>query len=148
MGQSCGGVQAIEAGADPRVKTVVVLNSGLFPQATTMGGGKIMTKKDLAALHTPVAYISGDSEDIAFDNANDDYKRLSQTALPVFRGYEQGITHGGTYADSDGGEFGGVAVAWLLWQLRHDNDAGRVFTGPHCGLCVNPRWVTAKTNIE
>ena len=113
-----------------------------------MAGGKTLTKRDLASLHSPVAYISGDSEDIAFVNSNDDYRRLAQTALPVFRGYERGVTHGGTYAQPNGGEFGGVAVAWLLWQLRHDEKAGRMFTGAHCGLCVNPRWVTAKKNIE
>ncbi|HUN76782.1 MAG TPA: hypothetical protein VMU40_19895 [Steroidobacteraceae bacterium] len=148
MGQSCGGAQAIEAGADPRIKTAVIWNSGLFPQATTMGGGKTLTKKDLGSLHSPVAYISGDSEDIAFVNSNDDYRRLSQTALPVFRGYERGVTHGGTYSQPNGGEFGGVAVAWLLWQLRHDEKAARLFTGSDCGLCVNPRWVTAKKNIQ
>ena len=148
MGQSCGGVQAIEADADPRIKTAVIWNSGLFPQSTTMAGGKTLTKKDLAALHGTIAYISGDSEDIAFVNANDDYRRLSQTALPVFRGWERGVTHGGTYSQSNGGEFGGVAVAWLLWQLQHDEKAGRMFTGAHCGLCVNPRWVTARQNID
>jgi len=148
MGQSCGGVQAIEAGADPRVKTAVIWNSGLFPEKTTMAGGKTLTKRDLASLHSPVAYISGDSEDIAFANSNDDYRRLAQTALPVFRGYERGVTHGGTYSQPNGGEFGGVAVAWLLWQLRHDEKAGHMFTGARCGLCVNPRWVTAKKNLE
>ncbi|MGH8217938.1 MAG: alpha/beta hydrolase, partial [Steroidobacteraceae bacterium] len=148
MGQSCGGVQAIEAGADPRIKTAVIWNSGLFPQTTTMGGGKTLTKQDLASLHSPIAYISGDAEDIAFANSNDDYRRLSATSLPVFRGYERGVTHGGTYSQPNGGEFGGVAVAWLLWQLRHDERAGRMFAGPECGLCVNPRWVTTKKNVE
>lgn len=147
MGQSCGGVQAIEADADPRIKTAVIWNSGLFPQSTTMAGGKTLTKKDLAVLHGAIAYISGDSEDIAFVNANDDYRRLSQGAVPVFRGWERGVTHGGTYSQSNGGEFGGVAVAWLLWQLQHDEKAGRMFTGAHCGLCVDPRWVTSKKNI-
>ena len=147
MGQSCGGVQAIEADADPRIKTAVIWNSGLFPGSTTMAGGKTLTKADLAALHGAVAYISGDAEDIAFVNANDDYGRLSRTALAVFRGWERGVTHGGTYSQSNGGEFGGVAVAWLLWQLKHDETAGSLFTGAHCGLCVNPRWVTSKRNI-
>lgn len=147
MGQSCGGVQAIEADADGRIKTAMIWNSGLFPQSTAMAGGKTLTKKDLAALHGAIAYISGDSEDIAFVNANDDYRRLAQGALPVFRGWERGVTHGGTYSQSDGGEFGGVAVAWLLWQLQHDEKAGRMFSGTRCGLCVNPRWVTSKKNI-
>ncbi|MGH8217940.1 MAG: alpha/beta hydrolase [Steroidobacteraceae bacterium] len=146
MGQSCGGVQTIEAARDPRVKTAVVWNSGLLPQPTAMGGGKIMDKSDLERLHTPVAYISGDAQDIAFANANDDFARLDH--VPVFRGYERGVTHMGTYSQPNGGEFGGVAVAWLLWQLRGDKRAGRMFTGPNCGLCVNPRWVVHRKRID
>ncbi len=146
MGQSCGGVQTIEAARDPRVKTAVVWNSGLLPQPTRMGGGKVMDKSDLAKLHTPVAYISGDAQDIAYANANDDFARL--TSIPAFRGYERGVGHGGTYWESNGGEFGGVAVAWLLWQLQGDPRAGRMFTGHDCGLCVDPRWVVAKKNLE
>ncbi len=146
MGQSCGGVQAIEAAADPRIKTVMIWNSGLLPQPTAMGGGRTLSKDDLSKLHTPAAYISGDSVDIAFANANDDFKRLS--AVPVFRAYERGVTHGGTYGQPNGGEFGGVAVAWLQWQLQGDRHAGRMFTGANCGLCVNPRWVVQKKKID
>src|SRR6201999_4547855 len=31
MGQSCGGLQAMQASEDPRVTTTVILNSGAFP---------------------------------------------------------------------------------------------------------------------
>src|SRR5579872_6518162 len=40
MGQSCGGVQAIEVAADPRVTTAVIWNSGLFAQPSNMGGDR------------------------------------------------------------------------------------------------------------
>lgn len=146
MGQSCGGVQAIEASADPRVKTSMVWNSGLFPEPTTMAGGRAMTKAELKALHAPTAYISGDAEDVAFSNANDDFERIE--GIPVFRAYERGIPHGGTYSNTGGGEFGGVAVAWLLWQFEGDRNAGRMFSGSACGLCVNPRWVVHKKHID
>ena len=142
MGQSCGGVQAIEASADPRVSTTVVWNSGLFPTPQTMGGGKAMTKADLKLLHAPVAYISGDPQDIAHANANDDFAQLK--GLPAFRGWERGVGHNGTYRDADGGEFGGVAVAWLNWRLKGDAQAAKMFTGKDCGLCVNPRWVVKR----
>jgi dienelactone hydrolase len=145
MGQSCGGAQAIEASADPRVTTTVLWNSGLFPTVTTMGGGKPLTKADLARLHAPTAYIGGDPQDISFVNADDDYARIN--GIPVFRGWERGVPHEGTYWDADGGEFGGVAVAWLNWRLKGDARAGRMFSGPDCGLCVNPRWVVARKNM-
>jgi dienelactone hydrolase len=145
MGQSCGGVQAIEVSGDPRVTTTVVLNSGLLPEPTGMAGGKMMTKADLTVLHAPTAYISGDAQDIAFLNANDDYTRLD--AIPVLRAYERGVTHSGTYREPNGGEFAGVVLAWLQWQLQHDNRAAALFTGGDCGLCVNPRWVVQEKKL-
>lgn len=146
MGQSCGGIQAIEVAADPRVTTAVIWNSGLFSKPTSAGGGKVMSKDDLKSLHTPIAYISGDSQDIAFLNADDDFNRI--ISIPAFRGYERGVTHGGTYRQPTGGEFGGVAISWLDWQLKGDQRAALMFRGADCGLCVNPRWVVRKKNID
>jgi hypothetical protein len=146
MGHSCGGVQAIEASADPRVSTTMVMDSGLLPGTTLMAGGKPLTKDDLRNFHGPVAYISGDDEDIAFLNANDDFEKLK--SVPVFRGYGRGIVHLATFLDRNGGEFGGIAVAWLNWQLKGDRKSSAMFEGPDCGLCVNPRWVVQKSHMR
>jgi hypothetical protein len=146
MGQSCGGVQAIEASADPRVATSIIWNSGLFPAPSTMGGGKAMSKDDLKRLHAPTAYISGDEEDIAFPNANDDFDKIS--GIPLFRGYERGVLHTATYRERNGGEYSGVGVAWLNWQLKGDRQAALMFTGTNCGLCVNPKWVVRKKGMN
>jgi dienelactone hydrolase len=146
MGQSCGGVQAIEVAADPRISTAMIWDSGLFPQPTGMGGGKTMSKDDLKLLHAPVAYITGDAQDIAFPNANDDFEKIQN--VPVFRGWERGVPHMGTYSQPNGGEFSGVAIAWLNWQLKGDAHAALMFKGENCGLCVNPRWVVSKKKID
>jgi hypothetical protein len=146
MGQSCGGVQAIEASADKRVTTTMVWNSGLLSAPTSMAGGKTMSKDDLKLLHAPTAYISGDEQDQAHPNANDDFAKL--TAIPVFRAWERGVPHTGTYRDSNGGEFGGIAVAWLNWQLKGDQKSAQMFLGDTCGLCVNPRWVVSRKNMK
>jgi hypothetical protein len=146
MGHSCGGVQALEVAADPRITTAVIWSSGLFPKPTKMAGGKTMSKSDLRLLHSPIAYISGDSEDIAFVNSNDDFSRI--TSIPAFRGYERGVGHGGTYRQPNGGEFAGVAIAWLNWQLKSDQRSALMFRGANCGLCVNPRWVVHQKNIH
>ena len=146
MGQSCGGVQAIEASADPRVRTSIIWNSGLFPAPTRMAGGEELTKANLKQLHAPTAYISGDDEDIAFANANDDFERIQN--LPILRAYARGVTHGGTYSQRNGGEFAGVAVAWLNWQLKGDLHARHLFVGAECGLCVNPHWVIRRKNLH
>ena len=136
MGQSCGGVQAIEASADPRVRTSVIWNSGLFPQPTRMAGGRELTKANLKRLHAPIAYISGDEEDIAFANANDDYERIQH--LPALRAYGRGVTHGGTYNERNGGEFAGVAVGWLNWQLKADGQARQLFVGARVRVVREP----------
>jgi len=146
MGQSCGGVQAIEVAADARVTTAMIWNSGLFAQPSNMGGGKTLSKKDLESIHVPVAYISGDSTDIAFNNSNADFEYLK--SIPAFRGWERGIGHGGTYNQPNGGEFAGIAVAWLNWQLKDDQKAAMMFRGSDCGLCVNPKWVVQTRNFK
>ncbi len=146
MGMSCGGVQAIEVSADPRVTTTVVMNSGLLPDKTTMGGGRVLTKDDLKLIHAPVAYISGDASDIAFTNGGDDFSRLEH--VPALRAYRRGTTHAGTYGEANGGDFGKVATAWLAWRLKGDAAAGRMFLGADCGLCKDPHWVVERKNLR
>lgn len=146
MGQSCGGVQAIEVATDSRITTAMVWNSGLFAEPSNMGGGKTLGKKDLESIHIPMAYISGDSTDVAFNNANADFEYLK--SIPVFRAWERGVGHGGTYNQPNGGEFAGIAVAWLNWQLKGDPKAALMFRGADCGLCVNPKWVVQTKNFK
>jgi dienelactone hydrolase len=146
-GMSCGGVQAIEASADPRVTTTIVANSGLMPVPTTMtGSGKPVPKESLNLMHGPVLYISGDESDIAYANANDDFDKINH--IPVFRAFQKGIGHGGTYHDADGGTFGKVTLAWLDWHLKGDKEAAKMFQGNKCGLCTDARWVTRKKKID
>jgi len=146
-GMSCGGVQAIEASVDPRIKTTIVANSGLMTVPTTMSGsGKPVPKESLNLMHAPVLYMSGDELDIAYANANDDFEKINH--IPVFRAFEKAIGHGGTYHDPDGGAFGRVAIAWLDWQLKGSKEAAKVFQGNQCILCSDPQWVTRKKKID
>ncbi len=146
-GMSCGGVQAIEASVDPRVKTTIVANSGLMTVPTTMSGsGKPVPKESLKLMHAPVLYMSGDESDIAYGNANDDFEKINH--IPVFRAFEKGIGHGGTYHDPNGGAFGKVALAWLDWQLKGNKTAAKMFRGTKCSLCSDSQWVTRKKKID
>jgi dienelactone hydrolase len=147
MGQSCGGAQALEASADPRVRTTVLWNSGLFPTPTSMGGGAALSRDDLRhLLHAPTAFISGDEQDSAFANANANFDLI--THVPVFRAWARGMLHSGTFSERNGGEFAGIAVAWLDWQMKRDNRAKKLFVGQDCGLCVNPRWVVRSKKLK
>lgn len=146
MGQSCGGLQAIEVSGDPRVKTTVIWNSGVFndinpalPQLTKA------TKDSLKAFHAPVAYFLGGPMDIAYPNGEDDFKRITQ--VPVFKG-NLNVGHGGTYRHPNGGWFGEVAVNWLKWRLNGDRQAGKMFDGPDCTLCRDPAWKVEKRQMR
>ena len=148
MGHSCGGIQALAVAEDPRIKLVVNWSGGLFvtPPNGAAGAVENVPKEQLQKLHTPVFYISGDSTDIAFANSNDDYGRI--TKVPAFRAYKDGVGHGGTYTQPDGGDFGKVAVALLDWQFKDDKDAGKMFLGANCGLCQDPKWHVEKKGIK
>ena len=148
MGHSCGGIQALAVATDPRIKLVVNWSGGLFTTPPKGAGAAMenVPKEQLEKLHTPVFYISGDSTDIAFANSNDDFERI--TKVPAFRAYKDGVGHGGTYTQPDGGDFGRVAVALLDWQFKSDKDAGKMFLGANCGLCQDPKWHVEKKGIK
>ncbi|WP_371432789.1 hypothetical protein [Novosphingobium sp.] len=141
MGHSCGGLQAIVAGADPRVKTVMVMNSGVYNRGNTGISGVPVTKDDLRKLHTPVAYILGGPTDIAYPNGTDDVNRIDH--VPVFYG-NLPTGHGGTYQMVNGGEYARVGVAWLDWQLKGSKRAGAMFAGDPCGLCAGTGWTVVR----
>ncbi len=145
-GMSCGGLQALEAGPDPRVSTVIVCNSGILPNpGAGMAGMPGLTKEHLLKLHTPVLYLLGGEKDIAYANGMDDFNRINN--LPVFAA-NMDVGHGGTYSKPHGGEFAKVATAWCQWQLKGDKVAGALFTGDPCGLSKDPNWKTDRKNIK
>ena len=122
-GFSCGGVQALGiATSDARVKALIVQNSGLFPaDGTPLLPGMDLPKSALANLTMPVLYIQGGPTDIAWNNGFDDYTRINHVPIALV-GLPTG--HGGTYFDPHGGAAAMIAVDWLEWQLRGDEDAG------------------------
>ena len=134
MGHSCGGLQALAAGADPRIDTVVAFASGVYNRPNTGLSGVHIGKDDLARLHTPVAYVIGGPEDIAYPNASDDFARIDH--VPVFMG-NLPVGHGGTFNLANGGDWARVGAAWLDWQLKGDADAAKWFVGPTCRLCTS-----------
>ena len=146
MGQSCGGLQAIMASADPRVTTSVIWNSGTFPDGQPVLIGAEATRANLKGFHAPVAYISGDGSDIAYKNTEADYELINQ--VPIFRAYEKGMGHTATYRTAHGGAYSRVAVHWLDWQLKGDREAAAWFRGVDCRLCTNPMWVVRKKGID
>ncbi|MEP7352032.1 MAG: alpha/beta hydrolase [Acidobacteriota bacterium] len=140
MGMSCGGIQAYAVATDPRVKLVGIFNSGILP-ASGGAAGPVMEdvhKDQLDKLHSPIFYVTGDKTDIAYENGMDDFKRI--TKVPAIHTYKDGVSHGGTYSQPNGGDFAKVAVAMLKWQLKGDKAESKMFLGANCGLCQQAGW--------
>src|SRR5690606_27428750 len=130
-GHSCGGLQAIQLAPDPRVKTVLVHNSGVYNDGKLHIRDMIVSKQNLAAYHQPVIYILGGPTDIAFANGRDDFSRIKH--VPAALAYLD-VGHGGTFQEPFGGTVASVAVDWLDWRLRGNEVAGRTFDGAACRL--------------
>jgi hypothetical protein len=144
-GWSCGGLQALAAAKDPRVKTVVMQNTGVLNSGpNTTIPGMDLTKDALANFHTPVLYILGGPTDIAYENGMDDFRRIQGLPVAVAN---LPVGHGGTYQEPNGGAAASVAVSWLDWQLRGDAKAGRRFVGDDCGLCRDAQWTFERRNF-
>ena len=141
MGHSCGGLQALTAGTDPRIDTVVAFASGVYNRPNTGLSGVHITKDDLARLHTPVAYILGGPGDIAYPNGADDFERIGH--VPVLLA-NLPVGHGGTFALANGGDWARVGADWLDWQLKEDSSAARTFVGDDCRLCTAYGWTVQR----
>jgi dienelactone hydrolase len=128
MGQSCGGVLSIALGADPRVGTIGVFNSGVQDAAL----------EQLEALHGPVLLINGHERDFMFARSRATYDAID--ALPAFYGARHGAGHTATAYHPGGGEFANVASNWVRWVFKADEQAGKMFVGAKCGLCTNANW--------
>lgn len=145
-GMSCGGLQTLEVAPDPRVTTVGVFNSGILPDTIGgMPGMPALAKAHLEKLHSPTLYLLGGESDIAYNNGMDDFRRIDR--VPVFVA-NMDVGHGGTYREPHGGEFARVATAWYKWQLRGDEEAGRMFTGDPSGLSASPDWTVEKKRMK
>ena len=174
FGHSCGGLQALEVAPDPRVKTTLVVDSGILnspgaaPAAPAAprggaapggapagagrggaGGGALpgmppLTKDHLAKLHSSVFFLLGGETDIAYANGMDDFKRIEK--LPVFVA-NKGVGHGGTFSQPHGGDWAMASTAWLDWQFKGNAEAAKLFTGNPPGLAKKDGWTVDKKNI-
>ena len=139
-GMSCGGLQSLFNCADPRITTLMICNSGLFNMQNAhqaISGMPMPPKDKLKEIHTPVIYILGGEEDIAYGNGMDDFHRIDH--VPACAANFP-VGHGGTYREPHGGEFTVVALAWLQWQLKGDTNAAKMFLGIEPELAKRKDW--------
>lgn len=153
-GHSCGGLQAMALADDPRISTLVILNSGTIPSAgiPLPGGGfrrpmgyVPSNERDLTEFHTPVLYLIGGPTDQAHGGAQADFVAIS--GVPLFMG-NYGVGHGGTYQQPRGGLFAEIATDWLDWQLKGVSRHAARFAGADCGLCAATGWTVQRKNLD
>jgi hypothetical protein len=138
MGQSCGGFLSIALGADPRVKTIGVFNSGVLPPNPGAPPSPFPTSEGLKNLHGPVLLVNGHEPDFMMANSKATFDAINN--LPVFYGARHNAGHTATVFHPGGGEYANVASNWLMWQFKKDKKAAAMFVGKNCSLCANPNW--------
>ncbi|HUQ53882.1 MAG TPA: alpha/beta hydrolase [Gammaproteobacteria bacterium] len=147
MGQSCGGFLSIGLGADPRVDTIGVFNSGVTPpnpnapaNPNAQANASRPTMDSLKNLHGPVLLINGHERDFLMGASKATFDAINH--VPAFYGARHGAGHTATVFHPGGGEYANVASNWLKWQFKKDAAASKMFVGDDCSLCTNSNWDT------
>lgn len=143
-GHSCGGMLAILLGDDPRIQTVIVHNSGIFPVLPD-NPPLVMHEERIDGLRRPVLFVLGGQSDVAWRFGQDAFSKIT-TTLAVLVSRDLG--HNGTFSEPHGGEVAKLSVDWLQWQLRGDKNTARTFVGPECRLCSDSHWTIQKKNVR
>jgi acetyl esterase/lipase len=140
MGQSCGGAQVLAIAYDPRIKTCVMLNTGIGDMEM-MGA----TKESLKNLHQPMFYMIGGPADIAYANAQKDYERIADNIPVVMLNSKDG--HSGTYYEKYGGNYAKAVVKWLDWQLKGKVGQSALFLDDEYLKLKFPEWQGVRKNF-
>ena len=119
-GHSCGGAQVLANAADTRLKTYIILNAGMGKM--TMADA---SAKSLKNLHGPILYLVGGTSDVAWQNAQIDYKAIKKVPVVLADNTQSG--HGGTYEQPNGGANARMVRAWLDWQLKGKQENKKIF---------------------
>ncbi len=137
-GFSCGGLMAQGTVLDPRIVTWGVTSSG-------MAGA---TQEFYDAIHTPVLFVEGGPEEVAYEGGLQGYETITGLGVPVMW-FDKALGHGGDLFDADGGDFTRINLAWLNWWLKGDVTAtGKgLLVGAECSYCTDSDWDVRSANI-
>jgi hypothetical protein len=138
MGQSCGGFLSLSLGADPRVDTIGMFNSGVQPPNPNAPAGRFPSTDAIKDLHGPVLLINGAERDFLTPASRATFEAI--THVPAFYGARENAGHTATVFHPGGGEYANVASSWLRWQFKKSSEAAKMFVGDDCSLCTLPTW--------
>jgi len=130
-GFSCGGLMSQAMVVDPRIVTWGVNSSGMK--------GADQSYYDM--IKTPVLFVEGGTDDIAYDGGLEGYTAIAKLGVPVMW-FSKALGHGGDLASSHGGDFTKIDLAWLNWWLKDDETAtGKgLLVGAGCPYCSDSAW--------
>lgn len=138
-GHSCGGAQVLANAADARLKTYLILNAGMGEMTMADANAKALKN-----LHGPILYLVGGKSDVAWPNAQMDYKAIKKTPVVLADNTQSG--HGGTYEQPNGGANARMVRAWLDWQLKGKNEHEKLFLGGD--LTDYEGWIIMHKNFK
>jgi predicted alpha/beta-hydrolase family hydrolase len=153
MGISCGGIEALVAAADPRVRSALSLNSGFFSALAEETPHLGFGREHLRNLHTPTLFVSGGPSDVAFDNTRANYELVS---VPTVWADNPHAGHSGLwYGYRDNApdatlthEAVTAVVQWLDFTLNDQTAAGAYFLSSSGGLGTVPGWSVSYRNFS
>ena len=138
-GHSCGGAQVLANASDQRMKTYLILNAGMGKMEMADASAK-----SLKNLHAPILYLVGGTGDVAWENAQQDYKAIKK--VPVVLADNTTSGHGGTYEQPFGGANARMVRAWLDWQLKGKQENESLFIAGD--LKDYPFWTIMHKNFK
>ncbi len=149
-GASCGGLQAISISYDPRIKTLIMQNSGILNNGSGLNmaespNGTTFQKNDLPELNIPLIYVVGNETDVAFPNAKSDFEEINH--VPVVFCSNSAVGHEGTSLQPAGGSFTTVKLAWLDWQLKDKVWKSALFFDEDYAKNLFPEWSIMSKNF-
>lgn len=137
-GFSCGGLMAQGTILDDRIVTWGVTSSGM--------AGATSSFYDL--IRTPVLFVEGGPDEVAYDGGLEGYQNTVETGFPVLW-FSKNIGHGGDLFQPGGGDFTKLNLAWLNWWLKDDMSiTGKgLLIGTECPYCSDPAWEVMSANV-
>jgi Cellulose binding domain len=137
-GHSCGGLEALVAGEDQRVKAVISLDSGFFADSS-FG----YSRSELQRLHSPVLFMDGGPSDVAYDNTRANY---DLARVPAVLAEHSQAGHVGFITGSQLNDGVTVQVQFLDYAL-YGSTAARSFLVGSNGLPSRPYWTVRSKNV-
>lgn len=110
------------------------------------GPGRGNATEILAKIHAPIIFITGGDSDHGHPSATQNFAAIDQ--VPAVHAWQQVGHYPATYREPNGGAFAKAAESWLKWQLKGDKEAAKMFLGPDCGLCRDPKWTIERKKLD